>query len=364
MRLEWLELRDFRCYETLSFRPDAATNLLIGANGAGKTSVLEAVGYLSRLRSFRGSPDVALVRDGGSSAIARGEFAAESRHLVEVEIPVEGRRRILVDGKRPRRFADVAAMVRLVAFLPDDLDLVKRGPALRRDYLDDVAVQIWPAAAAEQTEFERALRQRNALLREYGGEVDTAELAVWDTEVALTGARVMRRRLLLLGDLGPVLADVYRRIDPDAGSLTWRYDTKLGPGDALTTDTEDLAAQLGDGLAGRHRVDKERRVTTVGPHRDEPGFDLDGRDVRTQASQGEQRSTALSLRIAAFELIRSQTGDTPILLLDDVFSELDAGRADALVGRLPEGQIFVTSARPEDVPLEGVTWSVDHGTVQ
>lgn len=364
MRLEWLELRDFRCYRELEFRPDPAINLLVGANGAGKTSVLEAVGYLSRLRSFRGAPDAALVRQGASGAVVRGEFRDESRHLVEVEIPAEGRRRVLFDGKRPKRFADVASTIRLVAFLPDDLDLVKRGPALRRDYLDDVAVQIWPSAGAEQSEYDRALRQRNALLRERGWDVDEAELSVWDGELAITGARVMRRRLVLLRELDPVLSGVYRDIDPEGAALSWSYDTKLGPAADLPEDVEGLQGALLAAVGERHRVDKERKVTTVGPHRDEPGFVLEHRDVRSQASQGEQRSVALSLRVGAFELIQSQTSDVPILLLDDVFSELDADRAEALVSRLPDGQVFVTSARPEDVPLEGVTRIVDHGSLQ
>ena len=363
MHLEWLELRDFRCHEDLSLRAGPAVNLLVGPNGAGKTSILEAAAYLSRLSSFRGSPDDALVRSGETAAVIRGEFRDVSQHLVEVELPVGSRRRVLFDGKRPARYSDVAAMIRTVAFLPDDLDVVKRGPGLRRDYVDDVAVRVWPAASGEQSAFERAVRQRNALLREHGHEVSPEELDVWDRKVAATGSAVMKRRLEVLAELQPVMSRVYRELDPIGEELDWSYVTKIGEREDLEPNASALEAALLAALQQRRRVDLDRRVTTVGPHRDEPGFLIAGRDVRTRASQGEQRSVALTLRIAAFDLISARVGDTPILLLDDVFSELDAGRADALVRRLPSAQVFVTSARPEDVPLDGIVWTIDHGKV-
>jgi len=181
VHLIWLELRDFRSYRVFSFRPEPGVNVLVGDNGSGKTSILEAIGYLASLASFRRSPDGALVRRGADAAIVRGEFSSgPTGALVEIETPVSGRRRVLLNGKGNRSRADVAGVVALVAFLPDDLDLVKRGPSYRREYVDDVAAQAWPTAAVEQTDYERVLRQRNALLRRDGRRADSETLDVLD----------------------------------------------------------------------------------------------------------------------------------------------------------------------------------------
>jgi DNA replication and repair protein RecF len=185
MHLAWLELRDFRSYASLRFEPDPGLNILVGDNGAGKTNVLEAVGYLSRLGSFRGAPDAALVRTGAEAAVMRGGIERESGELrVEVDLPAEGRRRILVNSKRPRRNSDVAAEVPLVAFLPDDLDVVKRGPSLRRDYVDEVAGHISPKAGADRAEYDKIVRQRNRFLRDAGPYADPVTLDVWDERLA------------------------------------------------------------------------------------------------------------------------------------------------------------------------------------
>ena len=365
MQLDWIELTDFRSYGHVRFEPEAGVNVLVGDNGAGKTNLLEAVTYLSGLRSFRGVADGALVRSGGTAAVVRGEFGRRSGSLVvEVEVPAAGRRRVLVNGKRPARYREVAAAVPVVAFLPDDLDLVKRGPGLRRDYLDDVAAQRWRGAAAEQQEYDRALKQRNALLRDHGREVDAATLDAWDERAAATGARLLHRRLQLLADLAPLTAAAYEEIAPGGEAMTWAYRS-AGAGTVAATDTEpELAARLRGALAERRRLDVERRVTTVGPHRDEPGLVVGGRDARSQASQGEQRSVALALRLAAFDLLEGSHQTSPILALDDVFSELDEKRAAGLVARLPSAQVFVTTARPEDVPVTGRRWAVGGGGVR
>src|SRR5512137_1988875 len=169
MLLTWLQLRDFRCHEALEVAPGPGVNVLVGGNGAGKSSVLEAIGYLATLASFRRAPEASLVRAGAEAAVVRGEFTGEAGTVrVEVEIPSRGRHRVQIDGKRASGRAEVAARVALVAFLPDDLDLVKRGPTYRREFVDDLAVQLWPAAAVDQQEYERALRQRNTLLRRDG----------------------------------------------------------------------------------------------------------------------------------------------------------------------------------------------------
>ncbi len=365
MRLLWLELGAFRAYGSLRFEPGRGVNVLIGDNGTGKTSVLEAIGYLASLKSFRGAPDASLVAEGEEEAIVRGEFSADDRSsLVEVSIPAQGRRTILLDGKRPKGRAEVAQRVALVAFLPDDLDLVKRGPAYRRDYLDDAASQVWPMAASEFVEYERAVRQRNALLRREGRQADVTTLDVLDERLASLGSIVLARRLSVVALLEPVVAGLYGDLSERPGHVEWRYQA-AGLGEPeRRSGAEELQPLLAEALAAARPGDLERRITTVGPHRDEIVILIDGRDARTRASQGEQRSIALGLRVAAYRVLLDRRGTPPVLLLDDVFSELDPGRGRRLVEQLPSGQVFVTSAREEEVPFVGDRWTVSGSGVE
>lgn len=365
MQLGWVELKDFRSYAALNFAPAPGTNIFVGPNGAGKSNLVEAVSYLARLRSFRRAPDDALIATGADAAVLRGEFTSEATSsLVEIELPRAGRRRVLVNGKRPKRYADVAVLVRTVVFLPDDLALIKGAPSYRRDYLDDLATQLSSTAAGDQGDYERSLRQRNALLRQEGRAADAASLDAWDESLAESGAAIITRRLDLIRQLSPFLSAAYDDIGHGEGRVAWRYTSAglgdLDPGNPPSDGVEGLLKALGD----RRRVDMDRRTTTVGPHRDEVVLLLSGGDARTLASQGEQRSLSLCLRLSAFDLILDQTGETPVLLLDDVFSELDHDRTSGVVARLPNAQVFITTARPEDVPVEGHRWSVTEGTVQ
>jgi DNA replication and repair protein RecF len=364
MRLTWLELRNVRCYEAIRFTPEAGANVLIGDNGSGKTTLLEAIGYLATLRSFRRAPDASMVRAGAEGAVVRGEFLrGQSPVRIEVEIPAEGRRRVLLNGKRPQGRAALIAEVPLVAFLPDDLDLVKRGPSLRREFLDDTAAGLRPAAAGDQDGYERALRQRNTLLRHAGRSADPVTLDVWDERLAVLGSGVIAARLDVLSAVMPALSSVVEDLGGGSAAIAHHYEGaglgRVEPG----TDRHAIENRLGAALAAARGVDVERRTTTVGPHRDEVVFTMDGRDVRTRASQGEQRSVALGLRVAAFEALAGR-GEIPVLLLDDVFSELDQGRSDRLVQRLPNGQVFITSARDDEVPVVGARWRVGASGVE
>jgi DNA replication and repair protein RecF len=361
VRLRWLEVRDVRCYPAVRFEPEPGLNVLVGRNGAGKTSLLEAVGYLGILKSFRGTPDEAIVRDGADAAVIRGEFDGTTGTVrVEVEVPAAGRRRILFNGKRPHRNRDVLAEVPIVTFQPDDLDLVKRGPALRRAYLDDLAAQLWPQAVADQQEFERALRQRNMLLRREGRSADPMTLDVWDLRLSESGAKVLAHRRRVLADLDPHLAEAYRLVGARS-NLTWRYGTNWGgaEADGVAAIQEALQGALG----ARRERDLDQRVTSVGPHRDDPLLFVDGRLARNRASQGEQRTIALALRIGAYRILTHHHGTVPILLLDDVFSELDPVRSRGVLELLGGGQVLVTSARDDEVPAEGRRWEVAKGAV-
>lgn len=362
MRVDWVSLVNFRSYPQLDWSPDAEVNLLIGPNGAGKTNLLESIAYLGSLKSFRSVPDRGLISDEAENAVVRAGLVGDERErLIEIEIPRQGNRRTQVDKTALRRSADLLGVIRVIAFLPEDLDLIKRGPAQRRDLLDDIAVQLWPAAHLDQSEYERALRQRNAFLKQ--GSQDEATLAVWDSRLSQAGGRVLARRSRVIEALSLRLNEAYAEIAAEETIAEFSY----GPtwrGELDQSSAAEFTDRLVESLEASRRVDYERRMTTVGPHRDEPGFAIDGHEARVHGSQGEQRTMALAVKLAAHRAVAATVGEAPVLLLDDVFSELDPGRAAALASALPAStQTMITSARPEDVPIQGSVWSVSDGGV-
>lgn len=362
MRLGWVELHGFRSYDSARWEPEPDVNVLVGPNAVGKTNLLEAVGYLASLRSFRGVPDQVLIRDGADAAVIRGEVhRGDSEVLIEIEIPAGGRRRAQVNRQRLSRIADMLGHVRSVTFLPDDLDIIKRSPGYRRDLLDGVAVQVWPVAHADQQEYEKALKQRNSLLRQMGFNTDTVTLDVWDERLSQAGGRMMARRAAIIAALQPHMSEMYNRLA--ASDFAIAIDYRSTWGGERGSDAESWAKALLEALGEARRADMERRVTTVGLHRDDPAIRLSGRDSRTRASQGEQRTLALSLRLASHRAIEGAVGEPPLLLLDDVFSELDLDRANALAEALPDAQTLITTARDEEVPVRGRRWQIGPGVV-
>ena len=361
MKVDWVALTGFRSYESLEWRPDPGVNLLLGPNGAGKTNLLEAIAYLSSLRSFRSVPDAALIFDDAETTVIRaGVSSGDRERLIEVEVPRSGPRRTQVDKTRLQRTADLLGVLRVIAFLPEDLDLVKRGPAFRRDLLDMVAVQLWPAAYSDQGEFDRALRQRNAFLK--AGDRDDATLSVWDARLAQSGGRVMSRRFKVMELLAPLLEMTYGEIARSEERASIGYVASWEGEEPRERAVPDLTSALLEALERSRRADYERRLTLVGPHRDEPVFRIDASEARSHGSQGEQRTMALAVKLAAHRAVADMVGEPPVLLLDDVFSELDLDRAGALAKALPPGtQTLITSARPEDVPVEGSVWRVGEG---
>lgn len=357
-----MSLAGFRSYQEVDWRPEPGVNLLIGPNGAGKTNLLEAIAYLSTLRSLRGNPDAALVADEAETAVVRAGVASGDRErTIEMEIPRQGSKRVQLDKNRLARAVDLLGVLRVVTFLPEDLDVVKRGPSERRALLDDTAGQLWPSAHLDLREFDRSLRQRNAFLR--SGEHDPVTLGVWDSRFAQSGGKVLARRARLIDLLTPLLTASYRDVAGATAEVAITYDPSWS-GSFQALSAGEYAAMLGEALEQARRVDYERRVTNVGPHRDEPGFSLQGFDARTHASQGEQRTIALAVKLAAHRAIADLTGENPVLLLDDVFSELDPDRSTALGRSLPGAtQTMITSARSEDIPVGGRTWLIAEGRV-
>ena len=363
MQIDWLTLSHLRSYQTLEWSPAPGVNLLIGPNGSGKTNLLEAIAYMATLHSFRGIPDAAMIGEGEQTAVIRSGISSEERQrLIEIELSNIHPRRAQVDKTRLRRSGDLLGVLRVVAFLPDDLDLVKRGPSHRRDLLDEIAVQLWPTAHLDQAEYERAVRQRNAFLR--SGDRDQTTLGVWDSRLSQAGGRVLGRRARVIEVIAPLLDIAYGEISGGDESTSIGYESTWGESLRADRSAAEYADLVGRALVSARSRDYQRKVTTVGPHRDDPVLLIEGRPSRTHASQGEQRSLALAIKLAAHRAVAEAVGEPPVLLLDDVFSELDPDRASSLTKALPaEAQTVITSARPDEVPVPGKVWHVSAGTV-
>ena len=335
MRLRRLWLTDFRNHPHDELTLPPGLTAVVGPNGAGKTALLEAVGFLSTLSSFRGAGGDVLVRAGAASAVVRGEVDHEGRDLlIECEI-TPGRTVAQLNRQRGARRRDLLDALRVSVFTPDDLVLVKGGPGERRRFLDDAMVQLRPRDDSLRLELERVLRQRNMLLKQAGGRLGeevALTLDVWDHKLAAVGAEITARRVEVASAIAPTVAEAYARL---AGR-----EVEVGVVLRPSWGEADPAAAL----AAAREEDVRRRVSTVGPHRDDVALTLAGLPARTQASQGEQRSLALALRLGVHRLVTERVGTPPVLLLDDVFSELDAAHAQALVELLPAGQALLTTA--------------------
>ncbi len=362
-----LWLTDFRCLREIDIELAAGLTVLQGANGQGKTSVLEAVGWVARARSFRGVSDAMLVRSGATAAIVRAEVTTSGRQqLFEAEIKVAGRNRILCNRQPVARARDLYGLLRVTVFAPDDLSLVKGGPAERRDFLDEILAMLAARYDAARADFDRVVKQRNALLRQ-GIRDDDARftLDVFDDQLVHAGAELIRGRLRLLERLAPTVAQAYEMLALDARPVSTTYVSDAAQASLTATDAEVVEDQLREALEHKRRAEIDRGLTLVGPHRDELRLLIDGLDARHQASQGEQRTLALALRLAGHMVVRELAGAAPVLLLDDVFSELDANRAAALVRNLPPGQTLLTTAGelPPDVEAQQ-TLAVRDGRVE
>jgi DNA replication and repair protein RecF len=340
MHLAGLWLTDFRCYREAEIRLMPGVTVISGANAQGKTSLLEAVAWAATGSSFRGVPDAALVRTGCDVAIVRAEVIDGARvQLLEAEIRATGRNRVQVNRQALKRAQDRAELVRVTVFSPDDLQLVKGGPAGRRDYLDDLLVAAAPRYAAVRADYDRVLRQRNALLRHgIRNEDDKSTLEVFNTQLARAGAEITRGRLRMLERLTPLVADAYRELAGTDTVADATYESGW-----FTLD-DHLESSLLAALRERRKAELERGVTLTGPHRDEWRLRVDELDSRSHSSQGEQRTLALALRLAGHRLVTEVLGTPPVLLLDDVFSELDDQRSAALLAHLDAGQTLVTTA--------------------
>ncbi|MDR2373910.1 MAG: DNA replication/repair protein RecF [Bifidobacteriaceae bacterium] len=352
MHLTDLALTDFRSHADVSVRLEPGVTTFAGPNGQGKTNLVEAVAYLATLSSHRTAADQALVRQGAAKAIIRARLARGRRAAsVSLEIrPGQANRALL--GRAKVKPSALLGVTRAVAFVPEDLALVKGGPELRRRLLDELAVQLRPSLAKVLADYDKVIRQRSALLKRLAAlpaqarREQSEELEVWDGPAAALGAAIMAQRLRLTAALAGPVADFYGRL-ASGGEAAVEYR----PSVAVSDDVAQIEGSLREAMAAARQREIERGATLHGPHREDLVLALNGLPARGYASHGESWSLALALRLGSFAVIRAELGDDPILILDDVFAELDSQRRQALTG-LVEGveQVLVTAAVREDVP--------------
>jgi DNA replication and repair protein RecF len=398
-----LTLHDFRSYGDIDVALEPGATAFIGRNGQGKTNLVEAIDYLSRLSSHRVATDAPLVRAGADQAIVRASVVKEGRTaLLEVELNPGRANRARINRSPLPRPREIIGLVRTVVFSPDDLTLVKGDPSDRRKFLDDLLMLRTPRLAGVRSDYDRILKQRNSLLKTAGlargssRDAAMATLEIWDDNLARVGAEILGARLRLVDDLRPYLGKAYEAVargaSRDDADLEYKPSIDLDPPmveqgeERARVETEALddpgfdtvAAQpaqpalkaaLLEAIAARRKEELDRGISLVGPHRDELLLTLGDPQLRLPvkgyASHGESWSFALAMRLASYDLLRAD-GDDPILVLDDVFAELDAERRNQLA-QLVAGaeQVLVTAAVAADVPasLQGVRFLVADGTV-
>jgi DNA replication and repair protein RecF len=370
MRVERLELVDFRNHPALTAELPAGISVLVGANGVGKTNLLEAIGYLATLGSHRVSQDTSLVRAGAEAALIRAVATREGRRVqVDVEIRPGSGVRGRVNGATVPRARDVLGVVRATMFAPEDLGLVRGDPEERRRFLDVLATQRLPRYLGSRQDYDRVLRQRNTLLRSAGGRLPAAALAtldVWDEKLAAVGAEIWAERLRLMAALTPLVTRAYQQLAARDDLVEATYVSSLGGPAELDPDPGKLGQALHERLLADRPREVERGITLSGPHRDDLALTLRGLPARTHASHGEAWSLALALRLGAHRLLADE-GEEPVLLLDDVFAELDQRRRER-VGEVAAAaeQALVTAAVAEELPrgLQAAMFHVEPGAIQ
>ncbi len=371
MHVSKLTLHDFRSYSDVEIELERGATAFIGSNGQGKTNLVEAIDYLSRLDSHRVSNDAPLVRAGTDQAIVRADVVKGDRTaLLELEItPGRANRARINRGALPRT-RDLVGVLRTVIFSPEDLALVKGDPLDRRRFLDSLLVLRTPRLAGVKADYDRVLKQRNTLLKSARGRrnVEIATLDIWDENLARTGAELVAARLTLLDALAPHLIDAYERVAaasaPDRRIVlaTYRSSVVLDP---ELRDQATIERLILDEIERRRRDEVDRGISLVGPHRDDVVLTIGELPAKGYASHGESWSFALALKLASFELLRADDDD-PVLILDDVFAELDQGRREQLAGLVADAeQVLVTAAVADDVPeaLKGHRFRVSGGEV-
>ncbi len=367
-----LELVDFRSYALVQIDLEPGVTVLVGRNGQGKTNIAEAIGYLATLGSHRVASDQPLVRRGAERAVVRAAVERLGRRLLlEIEIVPGKSNRARINKSPLPRPREMLGVLRAVVFAPEDLGLVRGDPDSRRGFLDDLMILRTPRLAGVKSDYDRMLKQRNALLKSAAatrGSFDATTLAVWNDHLVQLGSEVLQARLALVSELRAPVGKAYADLAPTGGDTGLDYKASWCDGSPLDhlTSRGEIAAELRLALERVEREELQRGVTLTGPHRDDLVLLLGDHPAKGYASHGESWSMVLSLRLAAFELLRAD-GDDPVLILDDVFAELDSTRRDRLAQMVCGAeQVLVTAAVAEDIPvtLSGSRFTVDSGQVR
>jgi DNA replication and repair protein RecF len=365
VHLRRLAVTDFRSWESAELDLRPGVTVLVGPNGVGKTNLVEAAGYLATLGSHRVATDAPLVRRGAARALVRGLVVHQGRELaVELEIAPGRANRARVNRAPVAKPRDVLGILRTVLFAPEDLALVRGDPGERRRFLDDLLVSRYPRYAAVRSDYDRVLRQRSALLKTARGGGDLRTLDVWDGHLARHGAALLAGRLELVTAIAPLAVDAFAEVAPTSDPIALVY--RSGIDGELPASAEELEALLLDAMGRMRRQEVERGVCLVGPHRDDLELRLGDGPAKGYASHGESWALALALRLASYRLLCADDVE-PVLVLDDVFAELDTRRRSALaeVARRAE-QVLITAAVAEDVPdgLDGDRFAVSGSSVE
>jgi DNA replication and repair protein RecF len=362
MIINTIEMTNFRNYKSAAVGFDHATNIITGRNGQGKTNLLEALYLTSLGKSFRTLKDEELIRFGEDFFRVAGDFTKAGERLT-VEIRESRYEKIfLVDGAERRRYADLAGHVYTVIFSPEDLRIVKENPDKRRKFMDRELFFLKPLYYLELVRYKKALRNRNAVLR--NPEPNEELLGVYAEQLAESGARIMKERAAFTEKLDARGRETQERITRGAERLTVSYDSNV----EFSTDAEEQIHFIREALALSREKDIRNRTTSVGPHKDDLKICANDIDLRIYGSQGQHRTAALSLKLAELSLIKEETGEDAILLLDDVLSELDEDRQKQLISSFENNQLFISAAELTEHTLSclpaGAVFTVDSGEVK
>jgi len=372
MHVAHLQLADFRSYSELDLALDPGVTTFVGRNGQGKTNLVEAVRYLSTLSSHRVASDAPLIRAGAAGAAAEravvGAKVVKGGRSLTLEVTIQpGKAKTARMGRAAARPRDIVGILRTVVFAPEDLSLVKGDPSVRRAFMDELCVALAPVHAGILADYDRVLKQRTSLLKTArNARVDLTTLDIWDEKLAELGGRIIAARLAALAALSPYAETAYQDVAPGSAPFSLTYSS------ALDTSSADFAVQLLSQVTERRSQEIERGQCLVGPHRDDVDIAIGDLPAKGYASHGESWSCALALRLASYDLLTadggpdSDTDGEPVLILDDVFAELDSGRRSALAARIgTASQVLITAAVGADVPdaLAGVVFDVADGKV-
>lgn len=373
MWVQSLSLTDLRSYKQVDCTLQRGVTTFVGRNGQGKTNLVEAIGYLATLGSHRVATDAPLVRTGATQGVIRCEVVNDDRVImIELAINPGAANKARINRSPVPKVRDVLGLLRTVLFAPEDLALVKGDPSERRRFLDDLLVQRTPRLAGTRSDYERTLKQRNALLKSSSIARRSAStemlrtLEVWDEQLAAVGSELVAARISLLDDLTNLGCEKYTLISGDDETLFgMKYVSALGVNTPLLTDRESWRIAILEAITEKRKEELDRGLTLIGPHRDDILLTLGQMPAKGYASHGESWSIALALRLASFDLLRSD-GVDPVLILDDVFAELDVSRRQRLAEQVSTAtQVLITAAVDMDIPesLNGVKFSVNSGAV-